>query len=50
MTQPSRFQIVFGALVIIVVGGAIASFYTDFLWFQSLKQQGNIAIESPASA
>ena len=40
MTRLNRFQIVLGALVVVVVGGVIASFYTDFLWFESLKRQG----------
>ena len=40
MTRLNRFQIVLGALVVIVVGGVIASFYTDFLWFESLNRQG----------
>ena len=40
MNRLSRFQIVLGALAVIFVGGLIASFYTDFLWFESLNQRG----------
>ena len=36
----SRFQIILGALVVVVAVGIITSFYTDFLWFQSLQLHG----------